>query len=70
MYDDKRIITNDWSIYDTMYRIFNNPNINKEEMKSEYNRAYKIFIHELIYRASQEYEEIRMRSKRRGMEKV
>lgn len=64
MVEDKRIITNDWRLYDTRHLVFKHPNITKEEMELGYNKAYKDFYKwGNIVKSSKEHEEVRMKLK-------
>lgn len=64
MKKDNRILTDDWSLYDTRHLVFKHPNITKEQMETGYKKAYNDFYKwGNIIRCSNEHEEIRMKLK-------
>jgi len=64
MQKDNRILTDDWSLYDTRHLVFKHPNITKEQMEDGYKKAYNDFYKwGNIIRCSNEHEELRMKLK-------
>ena len=64
MKKNNRILTDDWSLYDTRHLVFKHPNITKEQMEAGYKKAYNDFYKwGNIIRCSNEHEELRMKLK-------
>ncbi|MBU3103441.1 B12-binding domain-containing radical SAM protein [Clostridium gasigenes] len=64
MKKDNRILTDDWTLYDTRHLVFKHPNISKEEMEAGYNRAYENFYKwGNIVKCSGNHEELGMKLK-------
>lgn len=64
MKDENRILTENWSFYDTRHLVFKHPCISKEQMEEGYKKAYNDFYKwRNIIGASNEHEMLKMKIK-------